>query len=307
MKDAAWQPVGYLYVMLAAVLWGISGTLSKSLFQNGISPFQLLQLRTTIAVAVLFVWLLLRRRRLFKVSGKDVSSLALLGIGLAAVQFTYLFTISKIQVAAAILLQYQAPVLLLLYDLLLVGEKLSVKTTGAVIGASVGCYLLVGAYDLDLLHLNRAGIAGGLSSALAFAWYSASSERAMRKYDPWTVIFYALLFAAATSNALYRPLSSFAPAYTVLQWASVCFISVMGTLLSFGFYNQGIKIIRATHASITGIFEPMTAALISYIFLGETLGRLQLTGAVLIIGSVLLLQLRIRPGALKAVQHKERG
>ncbi len=43
--------LGYLYVSLAAILFAISGTSAKFLFNDGISAFQLIQLRTTLAFA----------------------------------------------------------------------------------------------------------------------------------------------------------------------------------------------------------------------------------------------------------------
>jgi hypothetical protein len=42
---------GYLYVSLAAVLFAISGTSAKFLFNNCITAFQLIQMRTTLAFA----------------------------------------------------------------------------------------------------------------------------------------------------------------------------------------------------------------------------------------------------------------
>jgi hypothetical protein len=43
--------LGYLYVALAAVLFAVSGTAAKFLFHSGITPYQLIQLRTTLAFA----------------------------------------------------------------------------------------------------------------------------------------------------------------------------------------------------------------------------------------------------------------
>ena len=41
--------LGYLYVSLAAILFAISGTSAKFLFNDGITAFQLIQMRTTLA------------------------------------------------------------------------------------------------------------------------------------------------------------------------------------------------------------------------------------------------------------------
>jgi drug/metabolite transporter (DMT)-like permease len=73
----------------------------------------------------------------------------------------YLFTISKIKVAAAILLHYTGPVFVTLYAAIFRRQKLTRNSTLALLGTLLGCYLVVGAYNLDLLALNRAGIIGG--------------------------------------------------------------------------------------------------------------------------------------------------
>ena len=284
---------GYLYVMLAAILWATSGTAAKILFSHGVSPFQLVQLRLGIASACLLLWLALRRPALLRIARRDLLYFALLGGGaLAAAQFTYLFAISRINVATAILLQYLAPTFIAVYAAVFTREYPDRATLTAIIGAVVGCYLVVGAYDLDVLSLNTLGILSGLLSAVTFAWYAIQGESGMRRYPPLTVLFYALLFAFLTWNLLHPPLGAFFGPYGPADWAWILYIGVMGTLLPFGFFLQGINRIRATRASITATLEPISAAVISYFLLGEALSPLQLLGGALVIGSVVLLQLR---------------
>lgn len=284
---------GYLYVMLAAILWATSGTAAKMLFSHGVSPFQLVQLRLGVASGFLLIWLALRRPALLRIARRDLLYFALLGGGaLAAAQFTYLFAISRINVATAILLQYLSPTFIALYAAVFTREYPDRNTLSAMIGAVVGCYLVVGAYDLDMLSLNALGILSGLMSAVTFAWYAIQGESGMRRYPPLTVLFYALLFAFLTWNLLHPPLGAFFGSYGPADWGWILYIGVMGTLLPFGFFFQGVTRIRATRASITATLEPIAAAVISYFLLEEALAPLQLLGGALVIGSVVLLQVR---------------
>lgn len=282
---------GYIYVALAAMLWASSGNASKYLFYNGISPFQLVQLRTTIAVITLLLCLAVLRPSLLKISLKDLPIFILLGISLALVQFTYLFAISRIQVAAAILLQYQAPVFIALYVYIVFRRNIDLLTAASIAGAIGGCYLVVGAYSLDILHMNREGIISGLACAIAFAWYSIQSEHCMRRYKPWTILFYALFFASFIWNILYPPFESFNHTYAPGSWFWIFFVGVLGTVLPFGFYNKGISLIKPTHASITATLEPIIAGIIAYALLGETVELLQIIGAVVVVFSIVLLQI----------------
>ena len=288
--------LGYVYVVLAAGLWALSGTAAKYLFQGGMSPFELVQLRTTISAAMLFVWLAVRKRSLLSIARKDYLYFPLLGIMLGAMQFTYLYSISRIQVAAAVLLQYQAPALIAAYALFFNRKRLSVVTLASLFGAVMGCYLMVGAYNLDLLHMNRTGIISGLASAVAFALYSVRSEYGMRTYAPWTMLFYALLFAAVIWNVLHPPFSAFHARYGASAWQWILFIGLFGTVLPFGLYNEGIKRICSTRASITATLEPVMAGVVAYGFLGEMMEPWQIMGAGIVIASILLLQAKQDPG-----------
>ncbi len=284
---------GYTFVILAALLWGVSGSSAKYLFNSGVTPFQLVQLRLTIAVGTLFFWLLLRSPARLKIARQDILYFALFGtVGMGLCQFTYLFAISRIHVAAAILLQYLAPSFIALYAVVFARERLRWPTLVALLGATCGCYLVVGAYTLDLLTMNLAGILSGVLSAVTFAWYSIHGEYGMRRYDPWTVLFYALLFAGLVWNIFYPPLEAFRQDYKLLEWGWILYIGVFGTLLPFGLYLQGVNYIRATRASITATLEPITAGIVAYLFLNEIMGPLQIFGGILVIGSIILLQLK---------------
>jgi drug/metabolite transporter (DMT)-like permease len=284
---------GYLFAILAAVLWGVSGVAAKFLFLSGLSPFQLVQLRMTIAGGALFLWLLLRDRSLLKIHRSDIGYFALLGsFGLAGLQFTYLLAVSKIQVAAAVLLQYLAPGLIALHAAVFFKDRLGGATLVALFASLVGCYLVVGAYSLELLSMNLVGIVSGVLSAVAFSWYSIHGEHGMRRYNPWTVLLYALAFGAITWNILYSPMRGLFHGYSPVQWAGIVYVGIMGTLFPFGLYLEGVNRIRSTRASITATLEPITAGVVSWVFLGEALVALQLAGAALVIGSIIVLQLR---------------
>lgn len=306
-KDIKIPVSGYIYVILAAVLWAVSGSAAKFLFHQGVTSFQLVQLRLVVSVAVLALWLGLKKRNLLKIRSKDILYFLILGSGaMAAVQFFYLFTISKIHVAAAILLQYLAPTMIAVYAAVFAREKLTKLTVIAVTGATIGCYLVVGAYQLDLLSMNKLGILSGLLSAVSFAWYSVQGEYGMRKYDPWTVLFYAVLFAALSWNIFYPPLSAFMKPYSPVEWGWILYIGLLGTALPFGLYFKGISLIRATRASITATLEPITAGFLAYLFLNEVMTPLQMFGGGLVILSIILLQLRQEQDANTPAQQRAR-
>jgi len=283
---------GYLYVTAAALLWATSGTAAKALFERGLSPFELVQARVTVAAAVLGAAYGLFAPALLKIRARDLGYFLLLGgVAMAGVQFTYFFAISKIQVAAAILLEYLAPILIALYGVLFWQERMTVLKTLALALAVGGCFLVAGGYSLALLSMNRLGIAGGLAAAVCFAGYSLLGERGMHRYSPWTVLFYALAFAALTWHLLYAPFHYLTAGFAAVEWAGIVYIAFLGTIAPFGLFFLGINHIRATRASVTACLEPISAGVLAFFLLGERLEVPQVLGAALVVGAVALMVL----------------
>ena len=284
--------LGYLYVSLAAILFAISGTSAKYLFNDGITAFQLIQMRTTLAFAGLLIWLCLKDPVLLKISIKSLPYFIGLGVfGIGSAQFFYLLAISKINVAAAILLHYTGPVFVALYVVFVQRQKLRFNIALAILGTLIGCFLVVGAYNLQIFALNRVGIIAGILAAVSFAVYSILSEYGMRRYTPWTVLLYGLLFAALMWNSLHPALEAFLHRYSPFQWGLILFIGICGTIFPFGLYFEGIKRIKPTHASITATLEPISAGVIAAVFLGEVMVTLQIIGGFIVILSIIILQL----------------
>lgn len=297
MEQIRHRNIGYLYVFFAALFWASSGTASKFLFQGGITPFQLVQLRTTTAAFSLFLVLFIWRKRFLLIGRSDIFYFLVLGAILAATQFTYLYSISRIQVAVAILLQYMAPVFIAAYSVFFAHTRLGKRTVAALTGALAGCYFMTGAYSLDILSMNRMGILSGLMSAAAFAAYTLRSEHGMHRYTPWTVVLYALFFAAIIWNIFHPPLAAFAQSHRGFDWVLILYIGIFGTILPFGLYNEGIRLLQSARASITATMEPVLAGFFAYSFLGETMELLQIAGAFLVIASIVLLQLNREGGS----------
>jgi drug/metabolite transporter (DMT)-like permease len=281
---------GYLFVVAAALLWAISGTASKFIFAGGITPVELVQFRTAGSAAILAVVLGVRKPSLLLIAPKKAGYFILLGALLAVTQFTYLFAISKTLVAVAILLQYQAPLVVAIYTYFIVKEKLSIPTVVAMFCSLLGCYLVVGGYNLNILSMSKIGILSGLCSAVTFAFYTIASESGMRQYSPWTVLFCALTVAAVILNIVYPPFHALNRSHTFEMWWWIFFVTLFGTILPFAFYNLGIQRIRPAHASVTATLEPIAASIISYLFLGEVLDPWQSIGSSIVITAIIILQ-----------------
>lgn len=288
-SSKAWM--GYFCVAMAALLWASSGVAGKGLLVSGVSVMELVQARITLATLLLGMALGLGARGLLGIRLRDLPYLFLVGLFMALNNATYFYAISRIQVAAAILLQYLAPVLVAVYAMFFWKERASLAKGMALALALGGCYLVVGGYSLELLGMNQDGILGGLGAAICFAVYTLLGEKGMHRYTPWTVLFYASFFASIIWHLLAEPFQYLRGGLDIHHWVWLLYIALMGTVLPFGLYFLGVNYIRSTRAIITATLEPISAAGISLVFLGETLEWLQVLGGVLVIMAVTALQL----------------
>jgi len=283
---------GYLYISIGATLWGVSSVVAKSLFIIGLPPAELVQIRLTLATLTLLLVLLIFDKKRMIISLKDVPYFFVLGfVGVAGVQFTYYYTISKIHVGPAVLIQYLSPVWVALYAFVFQKEPLSKRKIAALLLALLGCYFTVGGYRLDLLRLNRIGIVSGLISSLFFSFYALYGEKGLKKYDPWTLILYGFGFGAVFYWLLISPMRVIAGGYSLKIWVAFLYIAIFSTLIPFGLYFKGIERVRATRASITATWEPVVAGVTAYFVLGEVLSPLQVVGGFGVVAAIVLLQM----------------
>ncbi|PIV20390.1 MAG: EamA family transporter [Deltaproteobacteria bacterium CG03_land_8_20_14_0_80_45_14] len=300
---------GYLYILIGTTLWGVSSVVAKSLFIIGLPPAELVQIRLTIATFTLLLILILFDRKRIIISLKDLPYFLVLGfVGVAGVQFTYYYTISKIHVGPAVLIQYLSPIWIALYAFIFQKEPLTKGKMIALFLAILGCYFTVGGYRMDLLRLNRIGIMSGLISSLFFSFYALYGEKGLKKYDSWTLILYGFGFGAVFYWILISPMKVISEGYSFKIWMAFLYIAIFSTLIPFGLYFKGIEQIRATRASITATWEPVVAGMTAYFVLGEILFPLQVLGGIGVIAAIVLLQMakeKAAPSTPIEIRQKE--
>ncbi len=187
-------------------------------------------------------------------------------------------------------MQYLAPGLILIFAVVAQGESFSSRKVLSLGLAFVGCFFMVGGYDLELFELNKAGLIGGLASAFFFAFYSLYGEYGLRKYSIWTILFYGFSAAAGFWWCLNPPWNIIAAHYSLQTWLLFLFLGIFSAIVPFALYFSSMRYIKASRASITAMAEPVIGGFIAYLFLGEHLTILQMSGAALVLAGILWLQ-----------------
>lgn len=275
---------GRWLVFAATVLWGTSATLARFMFRDHhVAPLTVVELRLVIAVLLLAPWLAWRKPEALRVRREDVGYFLVLGLfGVAAIQGSYYFTISVLGVGLAILLQYLAPSLIVMFDALR-GARASRNTIVAVVAALAGTALLVGNVDPVKLHAKPLYWAIGFGSAFVFAFYILFSKRALARYAPETVLLYTFSIAAAFWAIVTPPWKIAAAGYSSTEWALFVVLGITSALVPFAFFYAGLRRLSPAEAGIVATLEPVVAVLSAALLLGEGLGPMQWLGAGLVL------------------------
>src|SRR3954453_21775998 len=277
---------GYVLVAAGATMFALGGNLARYMLDDGVSATRLSQLRSAGSLVLLAVALALTRPERMRVRRADLPQLAFLGIcGLALVRATYYAAIDRLEIGVALVIQYMAPLLLLLWLRFRHGRRLAPALWGAVALSIVGCALVVQAYEPG--SLDGPGVAYAAGAAVTFAIYMVASERSGQRYQSVTTLLWAFGFASLFW-AIVQPWWQF-PFSRVDPWLALGVILV-GTLFPFICVVAALRELPAPRVAVAATLEPVLAALFAWWLHDEHLAVVQLAGGGLVLGAVLWVQ-----------------
>jgi len=267
---------------------------------RAIDPLILAQSRSTIALLILAPILLLRNRSSLRVRGSHLAQFFLLGIvGLAGSNYLYYFAIEKTTVATAIVLQYVAPVWVLLYMLTRRLQRPTALRISGVLLAVVGCAFAVGEVAahgsfpwlvISGVRFNPSGVVAAELAAITFAFYNVYGQHLLQIYQRWTVLVYSLLGAAVFWLLVNPPWKIVAQHYSSGQWLFMLVFSIASMLIPFSLYFTGLQHLDPTRAIVTACLEPVWAILLTAMILGELVSPTQVVGIVVVLAATILIQ-----------------
>ena len=280
-------------ILGAATLWGATSTVARLVFRDHHVPaLTLVEARLLIATTLLLPWMLVRHREAFRIDRRDWGYFLILGtFGLAAVQGSYYYSISRLGVGLSILLQYLAPALIVGWEIAR-GRPARPRTLVAIAAALVGTALLVGGFDAQAIHATAFDWAIGFASALTFAFHILYSKYGLARYSPITVLFYSFAIAAVVWATVTPPWRILTAGYSAQVWGLFLVVGTCSTLLPFALFYGGLQRLRAEQAGLLATIEPVVAVMLAWVFLGEALRSFQWLGAALVLSSTILVSLQ---------------
>ncbi|MEN9621345.1 MAG: hypothetical protein RL499_1538 [Actinomycetota bacterium] len=291
--------MGYLYALLAAVLFGANGSVTKVTMEAGLSPAQVTEFRLVGTALFAGLVLLVIDRRAFILPRRQWPITLLLGVvGVALLQATYAAAVQVLPVGIALLLEYTAVLMVALVAYFVFREPVKARVWVAIALVLVGLAVVaqVWASTLDAL-----GVALALAAAVCLAVYFLVGERQVARTAPLAVSFWTMSIAAVfwsfvsgwwelSPGILSTPvdIGGAGGVLEVPMAVPLAWNVLLGSFAPFLLSLAALRHLPATAAGIVASSEVIFAFAVAWLWLGETLALVQIVGAAVVLAGIIL-------------------
>ncbi|WP_019412375.1 DMT family transporter [Paenisporosarcina sp. TG20] len=275
---------GILFIVSGATMWGATGPILEWVLTNSdlTIPF-ILSIRLLFAGCGLLVYLKIKGTRLKPIWRQPywIKRLFIFALfGMVGVQYSFFAAIEASNAVVATLLQFLAPIFVVIFVSWSLKKWPPKYQVFGIIGTLLGLLLLLTNGSLTNLLLSPTALAWGLAIGLSFAFYTLYPGPLMKEWGVLFVVGWSMLIGGVLLGILNRIWLSDEWSL-LLDWkltAILLSVTIIGTL-AFVLFLSSMKYISAIETSILSSMEPLTAMVISVIWLQQMLGNWQLVGA----------------------------
>ncbi|HFI0463761.1 TPA: DMT family transporter [Streptococcus suis] len=289
---------GYLYTIFAAIAWGFSGICGEILLKSHqVDAGWLTSVRMLIAGVCLlaYVWIKPNIRiinlALVSKKGNWLTLFAFAVFGLFMLQYPFIMAIQHSNAGTATMLQYLGPGLIVFYMCAKDKRLPHIIEVVALVFTLIGTAVMATDGQFSNLSLSPATLFWGLASALGILLYTVIPMRLIAKYNATVVITYGFLIGGLITGIGFQIWEK-SVGYDLNLILLVVLMSVVGTVLAFAIYLEGVAIIGPIRASMIACLEPVSAVFFSVIFLGHRFRPMELIGMVLLLLGVTMISLK---------------
>lgn len=290
-KKASTSVIGYTLVMTAAIMFSINGSLSRSLFDRGVTPLTLVEFRMFVGGCCLFSFLGLRQRHALKISRQVIGWLLAYGLCMALVTYTYFVAISKIPIAVVLVIQFTAPCWMAL-GVALWRRRLPNWQMLVALGLTLGgVVLLTEIWQQNLGGLDPVGLLFAFFALVTFIGILLLTRKVGIHLPAITGTAYGALIASIFWLCVQPPWQIPAGTWQPQTLILVVLVGIIGMALPFSMEMAGLSRLDTIRGGIATMLELPSSALVAYFWLGQALDIWQIGGCLLVVGGIVLVQL----------------
>jgi drug/metabolite transporter (DMT)-like permease len=282
-RTSTWLLLVALFAV--AVALGAGHVAARLAFANGVNVITAATVRSVGAGLLLLAVLALRREDVLPLPPAFRSTIVL-GLLIAAQTVCIQVAVALMPVTLAILVFYTYPFLTGVAASLLGDERFTPRLAVALLAAFAGLALVLG---VEPQPVNPLGLAAALGAAIAFAGAMVLTPRLAPGLSTPLRTFYMLATTAAIFVAASAATQSFRLPATDAAWVGLAGLTFGYALGIIGLFLL-LPRLGAVQTSIVLNLEPVVIAAIAWLALGEALTPLQITGAVIVVATVILFQ-----------------
>ncbi len=290
---------GLAFAVVSAMTFALSGTLARGLLDSGWTAGSAVAARIAIAAVVLVVpgVLALRGRwHLLRSNGLLVTAYGVAAV--AGAQLCYFYAVSYMQVSVALLIEYTAPVAVVLWLWLRHGNRPHRLTVAGAILAALGLVLV-----LDVISgadLNAVGVAWALGAMVGAATYFVIGGDTENGLPPITlaaaglVVGGTVLLVAGLVGLLPMRFTTVDVSYdglVVSWWVPVLALGLVTAAVAYVTGIEAARRLGSRLASFIALFEVLMALVFAWVLLDELPRAMQLFGGLLVLAGVVVVKL----------------
>lgn len=298
--------LGIVFVILAGILWAIDTLIRYPLLGTGISAEKIVFVEQ-LFLSIIFIPLLLKDTKKFGgIKLSTISYFIVIGVGgqaIGTLAFTKAFML--INPSLVILLQKLQPLVAISLARVLLGEKIKkefliwagVALVGGFLISSVD--ILPGLANLDFTMglLSKNAIWGYTLALIAVGCWGASTvfgkKLSTQGFDEIQIMGGRFVFGLVFMTFyLYYRFGGLSLEWSAGTYGKLLLMVLLSGLAGMYFYYKGLKLISARACAVAELFFPFSAIVINWVFLGAKLLPVQIFGAILLIISSTVIQLK---------------
>lgn len=301
---------GILMIVIGAMLWGMTGSITEWVLANTeLSVPFILTIRMIIAGSSILTFLAIKKEDILTVVKTPYwrNQLIIFSIlGMVGLQYTFTMAIEASNAVVATLLQFSAPIFVVLYVSLNHKKWPPRYQMLGIAGTLAGLYLLLTNGSISSLLVSPTALLWGVAVGLTFAFYTLYPARLMKEWSVLAIVGWSIFFGGIVLGVINRVWMS-------NEWLIIAqpkMIFIMAILIFFGtlaflLFLSSMNYITAVETSILSSVEPLTVMVISVIWFDTMLQSVQLMGAMIMLIFVTWLSIGDKKASVEGQVVKE--